>query len=382
MTSSLRTALVGCGKVGSIHARALLDLPESRFVAACDPSPGRAADFEARFDARGFLDLDAMLADARPEVVLLATPHPLHAEAAIRALEAGAHVLVEKPLASTLADCDAMLAAAARAGRNLGVISQRRFYEPVARIKAAIDAGKLGRPCLGVFSMFSWRDRAYYESDPWRGRWDAEGGGVLVNQSPHQLDLLRWFLGPIEEVSGTWANLNHPEVEVDDTAVATIRFRSGGLGSIVTSLSQRPGLFTKVHVHGTNGASAGVETDRGATFIAGVSAIAEPPLNDLWTIPGEEHLLAGFQAEDRARFAAIDATTHYHALQIGDFLRSALEGRPPLVTGEDGREVVALFTAIYRSHQERRPIAFPVLAADGEGRPRPGDAPLGGADLL
>ena len=170
------------------------------------------------------------------------------------------------------------------------------------------------------------------------------------------------------EVSGTWANLNHPEVEVDDTAVATIRFRNGGLGSIVTSLSQKPGLFTKVHVHGTNGASVGVETDRGATFVAGVSTIAEPPLNDLWTIPGEEHLLAGFEAEDRARFASIDATTHYHALQIGDFLRAILEGRPPLVTGHDGREVVALFTAIYRSHREGRPIRFPLRAEDGDGR--------------
>ena len=310
-----------------------------------------------------------MLAKARPEAVILATPHPLHAQAAILAAEAGAHVLVEKPLASNLLDADAMIAAARKTGVTLGVVSQRRFYEPVLRIKAAIDAGKIGKPALGVFSMFSWRDHSYYSSDPWRGRWDAEGGGVLVNQSPHQLDLLRWFLGDIEEVSGTWSNLNHPEVEVDDTAVATLRFRNGGLGSIVTSLSQRPGLFSKVHVHGTSGASVGVETDRGATFVAGVSEIAEPPLNDVWTIPGEEHLLADFQAEDRARFRRINATTHYHALQIADFLRACLEGRPPLVTGEDGREVVALFTAIYRSHREGRPIPFPLRAEDGDGRP-------------
>src|SRR6202034_3048225 len=119
------------------------------------------------------------------------------------------HILVEKPLAATLGDCDAMLAASRTAGIKLGVISQRRFFEPVQRIKAAIDAGKIGKPALGVFSMFSWRDPSYYRSDPWRGRWDAEGGGVLVNQSPHQLDLLQWFMGPIEEVSGAWANVNH-----------------------------------------------------------------------------------------------------------------------------------------------------------------------------
>jgi predicted dehydrogenase len=275
------------------------------------------------------------------------------------------HALVEKPIAASLADCDAMLAASRRAGTRLGVISQRRWYEPVLRMKAAIDAGKVGRPALGVFQMFSWRDRAYYESDPWRGRWDTEGGGVLVNQSPHMLDLLRWLMDDeIDSIVGDWANLNHPYIEVEDTAAAIVRFKGGGIGSIVASLSQRPGLFTKVHVHGSNGASVGVETDRGATFIAGMSAIAEPPLNDLWTIPGEEHLLAQFQQEDRDHFARIDATGHYHALQIRDFLRAILEDRPPAVTGEDGRLVVAMFTAIYRSSRESRPIAFPLAAGE------------------
>ena len=221
---------------------------------------------------------------------MVGTPHPLHAEPVIQAAEAGVHALVEKPLAASLADCDAMLAAARRAGTRLGVISQRRLYEPVRRMKEAIEAGKIGTPALGTFIMLSWRDRAYYESDAWRGRWDTEGGGVLVNQSPHMLDLLQWFMGDIDEITGTWANLNHPYIEVEDTALAMIRFKNGGLGSIVTSLAQRPGIYTKVHIHGSNGASVGVETDRGATFVAGVSEIAEPPLNDLWTIPGEEHL--------------------------------------------------------------------------------------------
>jgi predicted dehydrogenase len=356
----VRTGLIGCGKVGGIHAAVLRSLPESEFVAVCDSSADRAAAFAGRWGARPYTDVGTMLREAGLEAVLIATPHPLHAEPAVRAAEAGVHVLVEKPLAASLADCDSMLAAARRAGVQLGVISQRRFLDPVRRMKAAIDAGKIGRPVLGVFQMYNWRDRAYYESDPWRGKWATEGGGVLVNQSPHMLDLLQWFMGPIEEISGYWANLNHPYIEVEDTALAMIRFRGGGLGSVVTSLSQKPGLYTKVHVHGSNGASVGVETDRGATFVAGMSGVVEPPLNDVWTIPGEEHLLAQFQAEDRARFAALDATTHYHALQIQDFLRVVREDRPPLVTGEEGRVVVEMFTAIYRSQRERRPISFPV----------------------
>src|SRR5207253_7119763 len=140
-----------------------------------------------------------------------------------------------------------------------------------------------------------------------------------------------------DEISGYWANLNHPYIQVDDTALAMIRFKSGALGSIVTSISQKPGIYAKIHVHGSSGASAGVETDSGATFVAGLTSVAAPPLNDFWTIPGEEHLLADFQAADCERFAHIDATTHYHALQIQDFLRSIREGRPPLVSGRDGR---------------------------------------------
>src|SRR5262245_29064411 len=191
----VRTALVGCGKVASIHAAALAALSEAEFVAACDVSAERADAFGAKHRVRPFTDLTTMLREAHPEAVIIGTPHPLHAEAAVRAAEAGAHVLVEKPLAANLADCDAMLGAARRSGVTLGVISQRRFYEPVQRMRQAIDEGKIGTPALGVFIQYSWREAAYYRSDPWRGRWDTEGGGVLVNQSPHQLDILLWLMG-------------------------------------------------------------------------------------------------------------------------------------------------------------------------------------------
>jgi len=359
----LRTALIGCGKVGHIHAQALRQLAESDFVAVCDAQAERAQNFAERYGVRSFTDAATMFRDAAVQAVLIATPHPLHAAPAIAAAHAGVHVLVEKPLAASLADCDAMLAAVCQSGTKLAVISQRRLYEPVQRMKAAIDAGKIGRPALGVFTMYSWRDEAYYRSDPWRGRWDTEGGGVLVNQSPHQLDLLQWFMGDIDEVSGYWANVNHPSIEVDDTAVATLRFKNGGLGAIITSVAQKPGIYTKVQIHGSNGASVGVQTDTGATFVAGMSGIAEPPFNDVWSIPGEEHLLAKFQAEDRERFQKVDGTSYYHTLQIQDFLQAILGERRPLVTGAEGRTVVALFTAIYRSQRERRAIAFPVEGA-------------------
>jgi predicted dehydrogenase len=355
VTQRLRTALVGCGKVGHIHAQALAALPESQFVAVCDASGERAQAFAARYGVTAYTDVRTMLRDAGVKALSVATPHPLHAEPAIAAAEAGAHVLVEKPLAANLADCDAMLAAAQKAGVRLACISQRRLFEPVQRVRAAIAAGKIGRPVLGVVAMFNWRDQAYYLSDPWRGKWATEGGGVLVNQAPHQLDLLCWLMDDaIAEVSGCWANLNHPYIEVEDTAIALVRFQQGGLASITVSVAQKPGLFTKVHIHGATGASVGVETDSGPSFVAGMSQVAAPPLNDLWTVPGEEHLLAQFQAEDRAHFARIDATSHYHAQQIRDFLQDG----PCQVSGAAGRDVVALITAIYRSQRERRPVPF------------------------
>jgi predicted dehydrogenase len=242
-----------------------------------------------------------------------------------------------------------MIEAAERNGVKLGVVSQRRFFEPVLRMKAAIDAGKIGTPVLGTVQMFSWRDEAYYRSDPWRGRWDTEGGGVLINQSPHHLDILQWMMGPVEEVIGRWANLNHPYIEVEDTALGMLRFRSGGLASIVVSVSQKPGIYTKIHIHGSNGASVGAQTDSGATFIAGMSGVAEPALNDVWTIPGEEHLLPEFQRQDREAFAQLDATAHYHCLQDREFLRAVAAGRTPQADGWEGRKVVEIISGIYAS---------------------------------
>lgn len=358
----LRTAIIGTGKVGHLHAAALRDLPESEFVAVCGRDAGKTEAFAAQYSVRAFTDLEQMLHEAKVQALMVCTPHPQHAAVAVAAAEAGIHLLVEKPLASNLADCDRILAAAKAGGAVVGTVSQRRFFEPCQRIRRAIDDGKIGRPVLGSVNMYGWRDRAYYESDPWRGSWTGEGGGVLVNQAPHQLDLLRWYMGPIQELAGFWANLNHPYIEVEDTAVAVLRFQNGGLGNIVVSNSQNPALYGKVSVHGSNGASVGVQTDGGAMFIAGVSGMAEPPVNDLWTVPGEAELLEQWQREDREFFNRVDATEYYHRLQIQDFLRAVLEGREPAVTGEDGRATVEIFEAIYRSQRTGEIIRFPLEA--------------------
>jgi len=366
MTEKIRTALVGCGKVGHTHAQALKALPHSDFVAAFDVDQSRADAFAKSYGVRGYADLERMIDDAGVQMISICTPHPTHAGVIAAAAQRGVHSLVEKPLTSDLADADRAIEACRAAGVKLGVVSQRRLYPPVARMAEAIRAGKIGKPALGTLVVMGWRDEAYYRSDAWRGRWDAEGGGVLVNQTPHQLDMLQWLMGSeIDELFGYWDNVNHPFIEVEDTAIAVLRFKSGALGQILVSNAQKPGLYGKIHIHGTNGASVGAQTEGGSPFIAGVTTEVEPPVNDIWSVPGEEHLLSVWQEEDRATAKRLDPMSYYHKLQIEDFLDAVIEDREPMVTGEEGRKVVEMFSAIYRSQRDGAPVKFPLAAETG-----------------
>lgn len=364
-------SIAGCGKVAHIHARAIKNISNARLAGVWSRTPATAADFASAWKTKPYSDIKQMVLENESDLVIVCTPHPFHRQPAVEAAEAGANVLVEKPLASDLQDCDAIINACKVRYRKLGVISQRRWYEPVKRVRSAIDTGKIGKPVLGVVTLLGWRDKAYYDADAWRGTWQQEGGGVLVNQSPHQLDLLLWFMGEIDEVYGIWRNLNHQYIEVDDTAVAIVKFKSGAIGNILVSNSQKPGIFGKVHVHGDNGASAGVQTDGGAMFIAGMTGVAQPPVNDLWTVPGEEKLLKKWVKEDTVTFGKHDPVDYFMQCQIEDFLKAIEEEREPAVTGDDGRNVVELFTAIYRSTRDNVPVKFPLKNEPGlDGRQR------------
>lgn len=359
--NKLRSAIIGCGKMAQVHAQALKNIEETELVAVQSRNQEKAAATAARFGAKPYSDIAEMIQQEQVQVVVICTPHPAHREAAVIAMQHGAHVLTEKPLAVSLEDCDAMMQAAATYNKKLGMVSQRRFLAPCRRIKQAIDTGKLGTPMLGSVVMYGWRDEKYYSSDPWRGSWAQEGGGVLVNQAPHQLDLLLWYMGSeIEELYGVWQNINHPYIEVEDTAVAIIRFKNGAVGNIVVSNAQKPGIYGKVHIHGSNGASAGVQTDGGSMFLPGQSTMLEAPVNDIWTVPGDEQQLKTWQQEDTAEFNSGNPVEYYIRQQNRDFLLAVAENREPLVTAAEGRKTVELFTALYRSMKTKQPVRWPL----------------------
>jgi predicted dehydrogenase len=353
MNDKVRIGLLGYGKVAGLYAEAIRGTSNAELVSVCGRNRERRNAFAAKWGIASRDTADEMARLDKAEAAFIVTPHPQHRDGALEALAAGLHTLVEKPMAITAAQCDEMIGAAHKAGKTLSVVSQRRWFPACQRIKKAIADGKLGKPVLVQVTILGWRDEAYYKSDPWRGKWDAEGGGILINQAAHQIDLMHWFMGPAAEIAGYWDNFNHPYVEIEDSAVAAIKFRSGGLGSVLVSNSQKPGLYAKVHIHGSSGASAGVQTDGGAMFIAGMSNIVEPPLNDLWTIPGEEARLEEFRREDEAFFTSIEKaggspTAWFFTRQIEDHCRALQEGTPPPTTGEEGRDTVTFIETMYR----------------------------------
>jgi predicted dehydrogenase len=343
-----RVALLGYGKVAALHAQALKNSANGELVAVCGRNAVRRGEFASRWGIQSRETAEEAVQKDKIDAVIVSVPHPEHCETAIGALKAGCHVLVEKPMALNTVQCKRMIAEAEISGRLLSVVSQRRYFPACLRMKRAIEDGKIGSPALAQLTILGWRDEAYYKSDPWRGKWGSEGGGILINQAPHQIDLMLWFMGGFEEVTGFWGNINHPYIEVEDSAVAAIRFANGGMGSVLVSNSQKPGIYAKVHIHGSAAYSVGVQTDGGAMFIAGMSGITEPPLNDLWTIDGEQKLLDDFRAKDEAFFKTIDPTVHFFTLQFDDFFSAIERGAPPPVTAREGMETVRFIETLYK----------------------------------
>lgn len=356
----IRAGIIGCGKVARTHALAYQALEGSELAAASDLNPANAERIGNEFNIPVYSDVQKMIRENGLNAVSVCTPHPVHKDMIVAAAEAGAHVICEKPLAPNLTECDQAIAACDKAGVKLAVISQRRYYPPVQRMVKAIKEGKIGKPVIGTMEVLGWRSPEYYLMDGWRGKWKEEGGGVMVNQTPHQLDLLQWIMGDIDELFGYWDNFNHPTVEVEDTALALLRFKNGSIGQFFVSNSVNPGLWGKIRIFGDKGTVVSAQVEGGSSFVSGVTTKVEPAYTDLWTVQTEPGELEQWKLSDTEVFETHDPMTYFHRLQIADFLGAVRENRKPLVDGRDGRKTVEMFVAVYRSQRDGKPVKFPL----------------------
>jgi UDP-N-acetyl-2-amino-2-deoxyglucuronate dehydrogenase len=337
----MNVGIVGCGMIARNHLSALRGIPGVRVAAVHDIDVARARAFAAEHDVPGaYQDLEEMLGQ-RLDAVTICTPHAAHEAGVLAAARHATHVLCEKPIALDVEQARRMVAATEAAGVRFGVLFQRRFWPAARRIRAALDDGRLGLPVCGAVVARLNRDADYY-AEPWRGRRATEGGGVLMTQAIHHVDLLQWFMGPARRVTGRCGTLVHRGViEVEDTAAAIVEFASGGIATIQAGTTFRPGLGAQVWVSDALGRVAGIsEYPEGVGF------------TDVSTVAGERVLAAGGPGRAMGDLPLAEIHEHlvpFHRMQVEDFVDAVRRDREPAVTGRDAIRSLEIVTAIYAS---------------------------------
>ncbi|HEV2927109.1 MAG TPA: Gfo/Idh/MocA family oxidoreductase [Propionibacteriaceae bacterium] len=357
----VRVALVGAGVIGPIHAEVIGELADRmELVAVADHKSERAERVAAERGGKSFSSLSDALAAVEIDVVTVCTPTGRHAEVAIEALEAGKHVIIEKPAEVTVEKTDEIIAAQRRAGTMVAVISQRRFDPATEVTVEAIRRGELGRLTSGIASIDWWRGQSYYDSGDWRGTWELDGGGALMNQGVHTVDLLVATLGRPVEVTAYTATLAHERIEVEDVAVGVVKFANGALGVLHATTAAYPGLSARLHVHGDKGSVvidndelSFIHTTQGGSAEEKAYGSASTSLNQIADYPHASG--AGAEtAGSNPGGLAVDA----HRRQYENFL-AALAGKEELrVDLETNRQSIAVITAVYESARTGRPVTL------------------------
>ncbi|QAY73448.1 Gfo/Idh/MocA family oxidoreductase [Agromyces protaetiae] len=358
--TALRAAIVGCGIIGLNHARAIarvdgIDVAVlvDPFVDAAERLAGVVVEELGAPRPAVFADLDDALARSRPDVVVICTPSGMHVEQAAASLDAGAHVVIEKPLDVDLARArriQELADGAERSGTLVSVISQHRFDPASVAVAQAVRSGGLGRITSAVASVAWWRSQAYYDSGQWRGTWELDGGGALMNQGVHTVDLLLWFLGRPVEVSAQTARLAHERIEVEDVAVATVRFESGALAVLHATTAAYPGTGVRLSVLGSLG-SAIIQDDQLEYLHAWVEtdvADGNASQNQAAEILGPGDLVGTPKPAD--------AFVIGHARQYVDIVSSIRDGAAPGVRVADAVTALAVVRSVYLSARLGRPI--------------------------
>ena len=349
-TREYRFGIIGLGMIAHFHAKAIQAMKGARLVAVASRDAAKAAEFAAQYGVEGVGSYRALVERDDIDIVTICTPSGAHLEPTIMAAERGKHVLCEKPLEVTLPRLDRMIEVCRRHRVRLGGIFPSRTSEVYQRIKQAVDAGRLGRITLGSAYVKWWRPQSYYDSAAWRGTRKLDGGGCLMNQGIHTIDLLQWFMGPAAEVRAFTACLAHTRIEVEDAAVAAIRFKNGALGVIEGATSAWPGHAKKIELCGDQGGVATREDDL-VTW-----TFAKPA-------KGDAALLTRLGARDTGKGGAADPKAISfvgHQRQFEDFVAALKTGRAPMVDGREGRKAVELILAIYKSARTAKTVRLPL----------------------
>jgi UDP-N-acetyl-2-amino-2-deoxyglucuronate dehydrogenase len=341
-------AIVGCGMIARFHGRALADVPGARLVALVSRKAENAKRLAESLEINCAIHTDLRPVLARPDVdvVIITTPSGAHLEPAVAAAEAGKHVVVEKPLEITLERCDRIIDACDRHGVKLCTIFPSRFGDANQVLKAAVVAGRFGRLTLAETTCKWWRPQSYYDEGGWKGTQALDGGGALMNQAIHNVDLLSWMMGPVTHLSGFTATLAHERIEVEDTAVACLRFANGALGIIEATTSVHPGLPKTIAIHG----------DRGTAVIEQDDVLRWDLTPEL---PEDRLVKERFAQKSGASGGSSNpaAISHVgHARQLTDFVQAIETGKPPAVDGREGRKAVEIILAVYRSAQTGKTV--------------------------
>lgn len=344
----VRFAVVGAGNIGVVHAKALSDLADiAELVAIVDPDEYKAQELASQHEVDYVAtDLDTILARDDIDAVVLCTPSGMHADGAVAALDAGKHVVIEKPIDVSLAAADRIIAAEKRSGKTVAVISQHRFDKSTEKVLDAIRDGHFGPITSAIASHAWWRGQTYYDSGEWRGTWALDGGGAIMNQTVHTINLMITALGTPTEVFAYAGCLAHERIEVEDTAVAVVKFDSGALGMIHGTTAAYPGLDASLRLFGTKG-SAVISNDELVFIHENAGDAPEISMSER----GHNQVTDDFKLDE-----GDIPLGRAHRRQLIDFVDAIHTGRPPRVGTADARTSLAVILAVYESAKTGQPV--------------------------
>ena len=343
-------AVLGLG-IGMAHAEAAEASEYADLVAACDIDEKRLEKFASIYpNATLYRDFEELLKDERVDIISICLPSSMHADFAVRAMEAGKNVLVEKPLDITYERALLIEEARKRTGMTVGVVHQNRFNLNMYPIKKAVEEGRIGDLVLGTFAVKWYREQSYYDRGGWRGTWEVDGGGSLMNQAVHTVDLMTWLMGDVESVTSTIGIYNH-KIDTEDLTASIVKFKSGATATFVSTTCAYPGISTEIMLYGTGG-SIEADADMIKTWKM------KEPLDDMDEDEEEQMMIDRYGKGNRFAAEHEPDALYGHRHVVEDMICAVRDGRDPEIMPTSAANAVRFVNAVYESAKTGKPVIF------------------------